>query len=195
MASCTESFRVVVLLLALLMAQGCATGRLLEAGRRTESVLHYEAAYTDGWQLWLVYSAGTTEGEDPAASPDRRSAAIELAALDPAAGYPVDAFPLERAAASDVPSHGAQPVAVCIEVEDCAAAPSLLVDARDARHTGFALAHFEGVPDGARFHSAALIERRTAAWVYPVLPFALTWDAVWTPVLTCLATPFLLVGE
>jgi hypothetical protein len=121
--------------------------------------------------------------------------AIELAALDPAAGYPVDAFPLERVEASAVPEQATRPVALCVEAGGCAATPGLLVDARDERHSGFALAHFEGVPHDARFHSAALIERRTAAWVYPVLPFALAWDAIWTPVLAPLATPFLLVGE
>ena len=36
-----RTFRGLTLLLALIIAQGCATGRLFEAGRHTESVRHY----------------------------------------------------------------------------------------------------------------------------------------------------------
>ena len=194
-----RTFRGLTLLLALIIAQGCATGRLLEAGRHTESVRHYESAYTDGRYLWLVYSAEVVDRDDRGLSLRRRSAAIELAALDPAAGYPLDAFPLERLAASDVPRDAAQPVALHVEGEGSAggsaAIPSLLVEARGQRHTGFTLEHFAGVPGDARFYSGALVEHRPAAWVYPVLPFALAWDVVWTPFLASLATPFLLIRE
>jgi len=192
-----SSLRVLVLL-ALVIAQGCATGRLFEAGRHTEAVVRYESAYTDGRQLWLVYSARIVDRADKSLSLRRRGAAIELAALDPARGYPVDAFPLERVAAADVPRQAAQPVALHIMGEGSApgstATPSLLVEARGERHAGFTLANFEGVPGDARFYSGALARRRTAAWVYPVLPFALVWDAVWTPVLASLVTPFFLAG-
>jgi hypothetical protein len=200
----TETFlyrtvRGLALLLALVIAQGCATGRLLEAGRRTEAVRHYESAYTDGRYLWLVYSTEVVDRGDRGLSLRRRSAAIELAALDPAAGYPLDAFPLEHVAASDVPRDAAQPVALRVEGEgsarSSAAIPSLLVETRGERHTGFTLEHFAGVSSDARFYSGALVEHRPAAWVYPVLPFALAWDAVWTPFLASLATPFLLIRE
>ena len=194
-----RTFRGLTLLLALVIAQGCATGRLLEAGRHTESVRHYESAYTDGRYLWLVYSTEVVDRDDRGLSLRRRSAAIELAALDPAAGYPLDAFPLERVAASDIPRDAAQPVALHVEGEgsarSSAAIPSLLVEVRDERHTGFTLEHFAGVPGDAHFYSGALVEHRPAAWVYPVLPFALAWDAVWTPFLASLATPVLLIRE
>lgn len=192
-------FRGLALLLALAITQGCATGTLLEAGRHTESVRHYESAYTDGRHLWLIYSAEVADRDGRGLSLRRRSAVIGLAALDPAAGYPLDAFPLERLAESDVPRDAAQPVVLHVEGEgsarDSVAAPSLLVETRGERHTGFTLEHFAGVPGDARFYSGALVEHRPAAWVYPVLPFALAWDTVWTPLLACLATPLLLVGE
>jgi hypothetical protein len=123
---------------------------------------------------------------------------IELAALDPAAGYPLDVLPLKHVAASGIPGR-AQPVVLRIEGEGSAtgpaATPSLLVQAQGDRHTGFTPANFEGVPGDAHFYSGALVQRRTAVWVYPMLPFALAWDAVWTPVLASLATPFFLAGE
>lgn len=192
-----SSLRLLAALQLFVFGQGCATAQLLEAGRRTESVLRYEAAYTDGRRLWLVYDAQISdrEGRDLYRRP--RSAAVELADLDPAAGYAIDALPLERAEPPDLTAEQAQRVALRLDGEDggaaLSAAPSLVIQERSGQHAGFTAVGFEGLPNDARFYSGALSRPQTAVWVYPALPFALAWDAAWAPVFVALAGPYFLV--
>ena len=187
------------LTLSLTGGLGCATGYLLEAGRRTEAPLAYREAYTDGRSLWLVYEAQTVDSSGEPLGRRVRSASVELAELDPARGTPLDAVRFERVAPARVPRQGAAPVALWIEGEPAPAdpphAPRLLVEVDGGRQRTLTLVDFDGVPPDARVHSGTLVERSSAPWLYPALPFAAAWDAAWLPILLPLATPLFVAGE
>jgi hypothetical protein len=202
MGSCTERLRPAPLLLgalAALLSQACATGALLEAGRRTETVLAFQEAYTDGHRAWLVYETETRDRRGVRLFRRTRAATFELADLDPARGRPLDAFPLRRTDASEIPVGESQPIPLWLEGRERPTAAQgerrLRVNAEGGRHAGFSPLHFEGLPPDAHFHSGALIERHTAVWAYPLVPFAVAFDAVTTPVVAFFATPFFVVGD
>ena len=201
MASCTElrGPRLVPLLLAAgLLAQGCATGALFDAGRRTESVLSYREAFTDGERLWLVYDTETSNRRGERVASGTRTAVIALDDLDPARGHPLDAFPLKTVPGLPSASAVLRPVHVRSSAEPPAPAeegPLLLFDEADGRATGFSLSALPGQPAGARFDSGSLLERKSAPWVYPLLPLTIACDAVVVPTTSAFAIPFFVIGD
>jgi hypothetical protein len=199
MAGSSEAVRVAALgLAALLATQGCATGGVFRAARLTDSPLRYEEAYTDGDHLWLVYQAATHNGDGHEVERGLRAARISLADLHPARGHPIDAFPLARVRAARVPRDAATRLPLWIESADAGpaqAAPGLRVFVDGGRHEGFAPEGLPGLPPDARFHSGALVERRTAAWVWLSLPWALTADTVTLTLLLPFASTFFVSGE
>ena len=201
MASSSEARRAVrglVLLLLVALGQGCATGRLLEEGRRTESVVRYREAYTDGSLLWLVYETETRNQRGVQVGRDSRTAVVRLDDLDPARGLPLDALPMERPAEVAPRSRPLRPVRLqhrSDPVADEPGEPALRVDEREGRETGFSLEAFEGLPADARFDSGSLIQRETAPWVYPLLPIAAACDAAAMPTVVFFALPFFVIGD
>lgn len=195
MTRSTELRALLLLALVALLLPGCATPRLLEAARLTESPTQYRSAWTDGERLWLVYDAQTLDSEGAHLGNRTRAARFELASLDPARGYAIDTFPLERLDVDALELRGLEPVALHMGETPVAADRSLVVEIADGRHDLLLANSFEGLPAGAEFHSGALTDRHTAAWAYPVLPFALAYDAVAACVLVPLAVPFLVAGD
>jgi hypothetical protein len=191
---CTESL-LSLAALATLLATGCATPRLFEAGRTTEAPLRYQAAWTDGERLWLVYEAETTNARGRTLERRNRTVRLELRSLEPARGHPIDAFPLEHVEASRLPQETLQPVALRTAEAPFRGEPGLLLRVADGRHDAFSPRGFQAIGPDATFHSGALVERGTAPWVYPLLPFTLAYDTVAACVLTPLALPFFVAGE
>lgn len=198
MAGSTELRRGALALAVFLATQGCATGGVFRAGLLTDAPLRYEAAYTDGKRLWLVYEGATHDGEGREVDRGRRAVRLDLADLDPARGHPIDAFPLEHVPATRMPPTATTRLALW---RDAAAArgsgdaPGLRLTIADGREEGFTPVHLTGLPPDARFHSGALVERRTAGWVWASLPFALTADIVTWTLLGPFATTFFVAGE
>lgn len=188
----------LALLAAALLLQGCATGALFEAGRRTETVVSFEEAYTDGERLWLVYESETSNRSGEAIAHGSRTAVVALSELDPARGHPLDALPVERArelgaAADALRRVGFRPATPSPASLD--PGPLLLVQETDGRATGLSLVGFDGVPPGAQLYSGSLLTRGTAPWVYPILPVAAAYDTVALPATIFFAIPFFVVGE
>lgn len=189
---------LLLLLMAGLLGQGCATGALLEAGERTEAVVSYREAFTDGERLWLAYDTELSNPRGEALARGSRTAVVALADLDPARGYPLDALPLEHdpsaaASAAALRRVGLRPLADSSAPDP--GDPVLLVEEADGRATGFSLVSFQGLPPEARFHSGSLLERKTAPWVYPLLPLAVAYDAVAVPTMAFFAIPFFVIGD
>jgi hypothetical protein len=199
MAGSSEAGRVAALALsALLAAQGCATGGAFRSARLTDSPLRYEEAYTDGERLWLVYQASTRNGDGHEVERGLRAARIELGDLHPDRGHPIDAFPLARLEGARVPRAAATKLPLWIEragASPAQDAPGLLVHVADGRHDGFTPQGLAGLPPDARFHSGALVERRTAAWVWLSLPWTVTADAVTLTLILPVGTAFFVSGE
>jgi hypothetical protein len=199
MAGSSEARRGAALALCVLLAaQGCATGGVFRSARLTDSPLRYEEAYTDGERLWLVYQAATSNGDGHEVERGLRAARIELGDLSPARGHPIDAFPLARLEAARVPRDAATKLPLWIGSAGARPeqdAPGLLVHVADGRHDGFTPQGLPGLPPDARFHSGALVERRTAAWVWLSLPWALAADAVTMTLVLPVGTAFFVSGE
>jgi hypothetical protein len=201
MACCTERRRrrlLPALVAAGLLAQGCATGALFEAGRRTESVLSYQVAFTDGDRLWLVYETETSNRQGERVARGSRTAVIALDDLDPARGHPLDAFPLEYKPGVASSTEELRPIRVRTSVDPAAPleeGPLLLVEETDGRATGFSLSALPGQPANAHFDSGSLLERKSAPWVYPLLPLAVACDAVVVPATSAFAIPFFVIGD
>lgn len=198
MAGSTETRRLASLLLAALLAQGCATGSAIEGARLTESPVRFEAAWTDGERLWLLYEVRIRDIDGRDRGQALRGVRLEIADLDPARGHPIDAFPLTRVKASDLPPDGAQRVELRDAGGETAAQSgerALRLQVTNGRIEGFRLHRFENAPPDGRFHSGTLVRRRTAPWVYAALPFALTYDALSLAILVPLATPLFVIYE
>lgn len=190
--------RILCLLLAGLLGQGCATGALFDAGRRTETVLSYQEAFTDGERLWLVYDTEISNRRGEPVAQASRTAILALEDLDPARGHPLDALPMERTAEAAPISLELRRVRVesrAARSSPAGSEPHLLVEETNGRATGFTLVAFEDLPAESRLHSGSLIERETAPWVYPLLPLAVAYDAVAVPTTALFAIPFFVIGD
>lgn len=183
MGCCTEAGddgrnvrRIAALTLASLISSGCATGHLVDRARRWERPLAYErAAIADG-RLIVAYTAVETNQFWRRLATHRRSAAVPLAQFADA-GLTVEAVRVERLP-DDYPIAGT-PTLLRL-TQDAAGPQSLLV--LD--------------PDGTAFlHPAVLTEERIAPWVYPLLPFAVVYDAVAVPVLLVFAPAVIVPGD
>jgi hypothetical protein len=201
MACCTDRPRLGLLpalLAAGLLAQGCVTGALFEAGRRTESVLSYREAYSDGDRLWLVYETETSNRQGERVARGSRTAVIALDDLDPARGHPLDAFPLDYepgVASSEAELRPVQVRSSAESPEPQATGPLLLVEEADGRATSFSLEALPGQPANTHFDSGSLLQRKSAPWVYPLLPLTVACDAVVVPATSAFAIPFFVIGD
>ena len=205
MASCSERARAapgaraaLVLVGIAWLCPGCLTGALIDAGRRTEAVVRYEQAWTDGDRLWLVYETETANQEGEAIARSQRTAVLALRDLDPARGLPLDAIAAEHPVKPDPEAAGLRPVRLVHGTAALAAAPrepTLLVEAEGSRDAGLSLVAFEGLPADSRLDSGSLVERETAGWVYPLLPVAAAADAAAVPPTLFFAIPFFVVGD
>lgn len=182
-------------LLAIQTLGGCATSALLEASTRTERAVAYREAWTDGERLWLRYETepvGERARLDHDARLERRvrAASLNLADVDPARGIPIDAVAVEHPRVGEIPTQRLE--ALSVGLTSAGEGPALVVEPGPERHAGFRLRGVPGQPENARLDSGALVERRYAWWAWPLLPFALAYDAVTAPPLTLLGQPFLL---
>ncbi len=176
---------------------GCATGHLFEVGRLRESVIEYDLAFTDGERLRLEYTTEISNRNGVRLRSERGAARFDLSELAAQPENTVDAFPLDRIE----PGKGNRrehPVALLIG--DSAPPPgdatlALRVHVVDGRHVELGLVGAGASEDAHPFQSVALDRYRTAWWVYPLLPLALTYDAVSAPILAILALPYLFMGE
>lgn len=178
MAGCTELGRWLALALCGVLAStgsGCATAGLRALGQRTERVAWFRGGWTDGAELWLSYEAEIRDADGAPVCTRERAAVLRIADLDPDLGIPIEEFPLRRLDPDEIPP-GAR-------------ALPLWIARRRGVDVGFLISDLEGAPAGARFRAAALTERSTAAWTWPVFPFALAWDAVAVPFLLVLGVP------
>jgi hypothetical protein len=190
-ASCTELARVaaVPLLLLAVVTPGCVTGHLLDAARQIERPIAYQEASVDGDQLVVRYSAAVTDDDGrPLGRVDRR-AAIALADLR-RPDLTVERFPVRR-----LRERGALPGRPIALAGRDGGGPILEVeDGPDGRPLRLVLTNTGDGPPGA-FYSAVLTERRTAAWVYPLLPLTLAVDAVSNPVLLFFAPAVIVFAD
>ena len=172
MGFCTEG---VALVLAALVASGCATGHLLDRARRWERPIAYEAAAVDDGRLTVAYTAAVMDQFWRRRATCRRRAALPLAQFaDPK--LPADAVRFEPLA-DGAPLEGT---------------PTNLVALPPPEADGRLF-----VPGAATtvLHPAALTRRRLAPWVYPLLPLAAAYDAVAVPVLLLFAPLVILPGD
>ncbi len=195
MAGSTEIRRIVAALLVLVLTSACATGKLVNAGRRVDRAVRFESAYTDGDRLWLVYRAERldVEGERLGTTVDR-AAVLRIADLDPERLHPVDAFPVEHVKPSRVPSTDLHVVALVRE-DRMVEVPSLSLASVEGVDVGFLADRLPGAAPGSYLRATALDRQGVAPWVIPILPLALAWDAVAVPALVILAVPTFMGAE
>jgi hypothetical protein len=174
---------LVVLACLFAWATGCATGGLINLGRRTEHAVGLESAFTDGDQLWLEYRAEKRNRKKKLVGTSLRAVVLHIDDLDPQLGHPVDAFPLTRLSPEAIPGNTLRPVPLVEPSDQEYDAPCLVVTDGANMQDGFRAEHLEGAPDGAHFHSQALTDRDVAPWVLLLFPLALAWDAVTVPIL------------
>ena len=177
------------LAVVVLATQGCVTGHLLDAARRIERPVAYEEASLDRDRLVVRYTAAVT-GDDgqPIGRADRRAAIalVDLRRTD----VPVERFPVRH-----LPDRGPLPGrSLPVSARDGTRPVLAVEDAADGRPYRLVVEGAGVDPPGA-FYSAALTERRSALWVYPLLPFSLVFDAVTNPVLLFFAPAVIVVGD
>lgn len=189
MACSTEMRRCVAALLALVLTSGCATGRLVNAGRRVDRVARFQSAHTDGDRLWILYRAEQfgAKGEPLGTTVDR-AAVLRIADLDPEHLHPVDAFPVEHVNPRRVPVTDLEDVALVREGR-MIEVPSLSLASDQEVDIGFLADRVPGAAPGSYLRATALDRQKIAPWVIPVLPLALAWDAFAVPALVILAIP------
>jgi hypothetical protein len=180
--------RVMLAVCAVVAAQGCVTGHMLDYAREIERPVAYRAASLDRDRLHLAYDTVVIDERGRRLGRRVRHAAVRLADL--ARGdLPVDDFPLVRMA-DDAPLPG-RPVALDHGRDSL---PSLEIEtAPDGRQTSFVLRGTDA-PYPA-FQSAALSRTHVAPWIYPLLPLGLVIDAVSNPVLLFFAPAVMVIGD
>jgi len=193
MGWCTEPVirigLMTFLVLVALAMQGCVTGHLLDAARRIERPVAYEEAALDGDRLVVRYAAAVTDDDGQPIGRAERRAAIALADMR-RADVPIERFPVRH-----LPDRGPLPGGSLLMSCRDRARPVLTVeDAADGRPYRLVLEEAGVDPPGA-FYSAALTERRSALWVYPLLPFSLAFDAVTNPVLLFFAPAVIVFAD
>lgn len=198
----SSSSRLAAAALAALLAAGCWTGRLFEAGRLRESVISYDAVTLSGASLRIEYTVERSGRLPPAPSRGRRTASVPLAALSALPARPVDAFPVQRGCDA-TPEHG---VALRMVVGECpttrrgdpegATAPLLVAIATEAgRSPGLCICPLGGGACVGYLPSEALYRDATAWWVYPLIPVAVAIDVAVFPLQLVSLSPFFLVGD
>jgi len=165
--------RVALVVTAFLVSGGCATGHLLDRGRRYERPIAYErAAIADG-RLTVAYTAAERNQFWRQLGTHERTAAVPLAQFaEP--GLTADRVRVERLG-DHAPVVGTPTV-----LRLAPACDALLV--RDA-------------DGGACLDPAVLTETRTAAWVWPLFPLAIVYDVVALPVLLVFAPAVIIPGD
>jgi hypothetical protein len=165
--------RVALGVVASLVSSGCATGHLLDRGRRYERPIGYErAAIADG-RLIVAYTVAERNQFWRQLATRHRTAAVPLAQFADA-GLTADRVRVERLP-DDAPVIGAP-----TELRLAPPRDALLV--RDA--------------DGGTFlDPAVLTETRIAPWVWPLMPLAVVYDAVAVPVLLVFAPVVIVPGD
>ena len=165
--------RVALVVAASLVSAGCATGHLLDRGRRYERPIAYErAAIADG-QLTVSYTAAEMNQFWRKLGTHHRTAAVPLAQFSDQ-GLTADRVRVERLP-DDAPVTGT-PTALRL-TPPCDA---LLV--RDA-------------DGGAFLDPAVLTQTRMAPWVWPLFPLAVVYDVVAVPVLLVFAPAVIIPGD
>jgi hypothetical protein len=158
---------------ASLLLAGCATGHLLDRGRRYERPIAYErAAIADG-KLTVAYTAAERNQFWRQLATHQRTAAVALAQFGDA-GLTADRVRVERLA-DDAPVVGT-PTALRL------APPCDTLLVRDA-------------DGGAFLDPAVLTETRMAPWVWPLFPLAVVYDVVAVPVLLVFAPAVIIPGD
>lgn len=181
-----SSSSAALLVATLAATSGCVTGHLLDAARRWETPADVEAASLDGDRLALRYRVTVNDDLGDAIGERRRSIAVSIASLRS------DVTP----AIEELPDDGSLPgrpipVARGIDATDTpalAVTPSgegrpMRLDLRDDRTAG------------ATLYTNALERSSTAAWAYPLLPFAAAVDAVGVPVLIFFLPAVMVMGD
>jgi hypothetical protein len=167
-----------------LAAQGCATGHLVDRGRRIEQPLAYEQATLEGDRLQLRYTAMVTDDDgDPLGRRERR-VAVALAEL----GRPVETVRVERLP-DDAPLRGTD-----LPLGTNGTTPWIDVERRSGRDVRLRV-HAASAGGSQVLESAALTHRRTEPWVYPLVPLTLAFDLVTNPVLLFFAPAVILPGD
>ena len=159
--------------MASLVFAGCATGHLIDRGRRYERPIAYERAAISDGRLTVSYTAVEVNQFWRRLGTHKRTAAVPLAQFADE-GLTADRVRVERLADDAVV------VGTPTELRLIGGDGRLLV--RDG--------------DGAAFlDPAVLTEERIALWVYPLLPLAVVYDAVAAPVLLVFAPVVILPGD
>jgi hypothetical protein len=182
---------VALLWLGVLSQSGCASGGVALLARRAERVAEFEAAYSDGEQLWVVYRSAILDHDGREVGTRRRAARLRLDDLEPSAFHPVDAFPLVRLHPDEVPRSATSALAL-LEANDRSSeladpgGPLARIARNGERHTGLRLERVPGAAPGALLRADSLGEQRLAGWAWPLLPLAAAGDMVTTPPLVLL---------
>jgi len=168
--------RIAAVVAASLVSSGCMTGHLVDRARRWERPIAYErAAIADG-RLTIAYTAAETNQFWRRLATHRRTAAVPLAQFADER-LTVDDVRVERLP-DDAPVAGT-PTPLRLTQDGGRPDRLLVLDA-----------------DGSAFlHPAVLTEERIAPWVYPLLPFAVVYDAVAVPVLLVFAPAVIVPGD
>ena len=171
-------------------AQGCVTGHLLDAARRFERPIAYTEASLADDRLVVRYAAAVTDDDGQPLGRVARRAAIPLADLQRGEVMPIERFPVQH-----LPDRGPLPGRRLPVSPGDGARPALRVEnAADGRPYRLVLEQAAGVAPGMCY-SAALTERRSALWVYPLLPLSLAFDAVTDPVLLFFAPAVIVFAD
>jgi hypothetical protein len=166
---------------------GCATGGLAAIGRRSERVVEFEDAYSDGTRLWLVYESETRNADDEFVRRDRRAVSLRIADLDPGLGLPVEEVPFERIAPEKVPRPRLRPLTLTRDAK--VVQPAIVIAGPRAAPRGFLLANLDGAAADAAFRSETLFRYRRAPWALALIPPAALWDTAAVPALMLLGIP------
>ncbi len=164
-------------LAAALACSGCATGHLVDRARRWERPIAYEQAAVADGRLSVLYIAAETNQFWRRLGTRPRVAAVPLAQFAHAE-LSVEDVRIERL--PDGTPLAGTPVHLHIEPEE-AGEPRLFAADREG---------------GALFlHPAVLTREWVEPWVYPLLPFAVVYDAVAVPVLLIFAPAVIIPGD
>jgi hypothetical protein len=166
-----------------LACSGCATGHLVDRARRWEQPISYErAAIADG-TLSVVYVAAERDQFWRSLATRRRVAAVPLAQFAHDEPSVEAALSVEKVRVDHLPDDAepaGTPVHLHIEPEE-AGEPRLF--APDSEGGDLYL------------HPAVLTRQWVEPWVYPLLPFAVVYDAVAIPVLLVFAPAVIIPGD
>jgi hypothetical protein len=185
-----SSIRSAAPLALALAAGGCVTGHLLDAARRWEQPVSFEAASLDGDRLVLRYRTLISDDDGTPLGTGMRRVAVPVEAVRKG---DLSVVASESEELPDRGSLAGRPLELTCGLEQSSLPCIEISTAPDGRPARLVLR--DGGTTYAPFYANAFARSETARWAYPLLPAAAAVDAVGVPVLIFFAPAVIAVGD